>query len=272
MGDRITVDRQRLGRSGLEVSPIGFGGFKIGRNQGIKYPDPYTLPSDEQVDRLLGAMLDIGINYFDTAPAYGLSEQRIGQVISHRRNDLVISTKVGERFEAGQSTYDYSTDAVRQSIERSLHRLRTDVLDLVFVHCDGNDLAILTDTDIVADLQHLRERGLIRAIGMSGKTPEGAKAALAWADVIMVEYHTENRAHEAVMAQAASAGVGVVVKKGLGSGRLVPAEAVRFVLDNPAVGSLLIGSLDLEHMRHNMAVAQQVRSKSGAGCVNRAKR
>src|SRR5690554_164313 len=123
-----------LGTTGMMVSPIGFGAFKIGRNQGIKYAQSYELPDDREVEQLLNGVLDLGINYIDTAPAYGISEQRIGQAIGHRRTEYVLSTKVGETFTNGQSTFDYSSDAVRASIERSCKRLRTDVLDIVFIH------------------------------------------------------------------------------------------------------------------------------------------
>ena len=104
----------------------------------------------------------------------------------------------------------------------------------------------------------LRAEGIVRAIGFSGKDVEGAAAALDWADAIMVEYHLENRAHEPVIAQAAAAGVGVVVKKGLASGHLSPADAIRFVLANPDVSSVLVGSLSLEHLEENVRVAEEV--------------
>ncbi len=158
------VDRE-LGRTGLRVSPIGFGAFKIGRNEGIKYPLDYDLPGDESVSLLLNGVLDLGITYVDTAPAYGSSEQRIGRAIAYRRRELVISTKVGETFESGRSTFDFSAAGVRDSVQRSLQRLRTDVIDLVFAHSDGRDLAVLEDTDVVATLHALRDEGLVRAIG-----------------------------------------------------------------------------------------------------------
>ncbi len=245
------VDRE-LGRTGLRVSPIGFGAFKIGRNEGIKYPRNYDLPDDETVSSLLNGVLDLGITYIDTAPAYGSSEQRIGRAIAHRRRELVISTKVGETFESGRSTFDFSAAGVRDSVHRSLQRLRTDVIDLVFAHSNGRDLAVLGDTDVVATLHALRDEGMVRAIGFSGKTPDGGQAALASADAIMVEYHLENRPHEPVIAQAAAAGVGVVVKKGLASGHLSAGDAIRFVLANPGVSSMLVGSLSLEHLEENV--------------------
>ena len=248
-----TIPTRPLGRTGLDVSVIGYGAFKIGRNEGIKYPNAYDLPDDDAVARLLNGILDLGVTYIDTAPAYGLSEERIGRAVAHRRGEFVLSTKVGETFENGRSTYDFSREGIEASLARSLRRLRTDVLDLVFIHSDGNDLAIQRDTAAVGTLQRLKATGAIRAIGLSGKTVAGAREAFDWADVLMVEYHLDDTSHAEVMAEAAARGIGVVVKKGLASGRLPAGDALRFVLSNPQVSSVVVGGLNLDHIRTNIA-------------------
>jgi aryl-alcohol dehydrogenase-like predicted oxidoreductase len=242
----------------MMLSPIGFGAFKIVRNQGIKYAQGYALPSEDEVSRLLNGVLDLGINYIDTAPAYGLSEERIGTALAARRGEFIASTKVGEKFENGRSQFDFSERGVRESVMKSRERLGREVLDLVFVHSSGDDLNVLRNTDVVQTLQQLKVEGEIRAIGFSGKTVEGARATLEWADAIMVEYHLDDRAHEPVILEASKRGVGVVVKKGLASGRLPAAEAIRFVLANPGVTSLIIGGLDLSHIQANVAIANSV--------------
>jgi len=252
------MDHRRLGRTPFELTPLGFGAVKIGRNVGIKYPRPYDLPGDEDTRALLNAVLDLGINYIDTAPAYGLSEQRIGAFLSHRNSEFICSTKVGERFENGQSTHDFSESAVRASIQRSRRLLKRQTLDIVFVHSDGRDEHIMRDTAVVPTLQQLKSDGVITAIGFSGKTVDGARAALMWADAIMVEYHIEDQSHGPVIDEACDAGVGVIVKKGLASGRLGAAEAVRFVLANPNVTALVVGGLNIDHLRANLAAAQSV--------------
>lgn len=248
------VPRQ-LGTTRFQLSPIGFGAFKIGRNEKIKYDRPYPLPGDQQVAALLDGVLELGINYIDTAPAYGISEQRIGAALGERNDEFICSTKIGERFENGRSHYDFSGKAIVQSVERSCELLKRERLDIVFIHSDGRDMKILQETDAVATLRSLRDEGVIEAIGFSGKTIDGAHHALDWADAIMVEYHLDDRTHEVVMAEAHDAGVGVVVKKGLASGRLPAAEAINFVLRNPAVTSMVIGGLNLEHLRANVQAA-----------------
>ena len=253
-----------LGRTDSTVSPIGFGAFKIGRNQGIKYPTGYDLPDEATVTHLLNGLLDAGINLIDTAPAYGVSEERIGRAVAGRREEFTLSTKVGETFENGESVYDFSADSVRASIERSLQRLQTDVLDLVFVHSDGRDIEIIEQTPVVETLLDLKSQGLIRSVGFSGKTVDGATRALGWADVLIVEYHLDDLSHEDVIAEAAGRGIGVLVKKGLAAGHLSAEEAIQCVLSNPHVDALVIGGLNLDHIRTNIAIAAAVRNRCAA--------
>ena len=258
MESGTNVDPRLLGNTGLFITPIGFGSFKIGRNEGVKYPVGYALPDDREVERILNGVLDAGVNYIDTAPAYGLSEARIGRSISHRRCEYLLGTKVGEQFSNGESHYDFSALAVRKSVERSLHRLKTDVLDIVLVHAHRDDVSILNETDLVSELNAMKDRGLVRAIGFSSKTAEAARMAILWADLIMVEYHLDDTSHTAVMKEASQRGVGVVVKKGLASGRLDPQEAIGHVLRNPSVTSLLIGTLNLSHLQDAVQCANRI--------------
>jgi aryl-alcohol dehydrogenase-like predicted oxidoreductase len=241
------------------VTPIGFGAFKIGRNVGIKYPSGYELPDEATASRLLNNVLDLGINYIDTAPAYGLSEERIGRAIAHRRAEYVLATKVGETFEGGASTYDFSAGAIRSSVRRSLERLRTDRLDLVLIHSPRDDLRVLQSTDAVSVLQELRSEGLIRWIGFSGYTGQAFGAAIEWADAIMATYHPGDTTLTPVLDEALRRGVAVIVKKGLASGRLDAEAAIRFVLSNPSVTTMPIGTLNVDHLRRNLEVAYEVR-------------
>ena len=247
-----------LGTTGFAVSPIGFGAFKIGRNQNVKYPQGYDLPNKATAHRLLNELLDNGVCYVDTAPAYGMSEERIGQAISHRKSEFVLSTKVGETFEDNRSFFDFSSAAIRNSILRSQDRLKLDVLDLVFIHSNGDDLHVLNQTEVVSALQDLKAKGTIQAIGFSGKTVQGTRESLSWADAVMVEYHINDDSHDDVIAEAAAKGVGVVVKKGLASGQLPASKAIRFVLSNKHVNTQIIGGLNSNHIRANLAVANSM--------------
>ncbi|MFO1021820.1 MAG: aldo/keto reductase [Planctomycetales bacterium] len=244
-----------LGHTGLQVSPLGLGAFKIGRNEKIKYPQPYDLPDEQTTARLLNGVLDLGINLIDTAPAYGLSEERIGRHLRTRRSEFLLSTKVGETFENRTSTYDFTAAGIRTSIARSLQRLQTNVLDIVLIHAPAEDLKVLNETPVVETLQQLKDAGDIQAIGFSGKTVAAATQALEWADLLMVEYHSQDQSHASVIAEASRKGVGVFIKKGLAAGHLPPAEAIPFVLNTPGVTSLVLGGLSLNHLTENVRIA-----------------
>jgi aryl-alcohol dehydrogenase-like predicted oxidoreductase len=241
------------------LSPLGFGAFKIGRNQGVRYDASYDLPADAGVDDLLNGLLDLGINYIDTAPAYGVSEEHIGRALAHRRGEFYLSTKVGESFEQGVSRHDFSAAAVHSSVQRSLMRLSTDVIDIAFIHATHDDLRVLRETDVVPALVSLRDRGLVRAIGLSGYTRDAFRESFTWADAMMVEYHPDQTAMADIITEAGERGLVVIVKKALASGRLPADSAISFVLGHAAVTSIVIGSLNLAHMRENWRVACSVR-------------
>ncbi len=259
MGKGCGMDRLALGRSGLDVTPIGYGAFKIGRNEGIKYPHDYDLPDEREASDLLRGLLDLGIAFIDTAPAYGLSEERIGRALADRRHEFTLSTKVGETWEDGRSTFDFTRTGMERSVARSLERLQCDSVDLLLVHSDGGDMELHERHGIDASMRRFRDRGDTRAIGFSGKTTDGMLRALEWSDVIMVEYHAGDRTMEEVIRVAGDRGIGVLIKKGLGSGHLDPAAALGFLLrESPvrdAISSIVIGSLSLDRMTSNVEMA-----------------
>ena len=240
-----------------EVGVIAFGAFKIGRVDPNKYDRPYELPSDIASVRLLDGVLGLGIDLIDTAPAYELSESRIGAALDLRRSEVVISTKAGETREDGHSVYDYSERAIESSVCRSLVRLRARSLDVVFIHSDGHDLDILGNTPVVAVLDRLRRQGLLRAVGFSNRGVEGGMAAIndPRIDAVMVEINRQTTEQLPVIEAAGRLGKAVLVKKPLAQGRLSPADAIPFILERPEVTSIVIGSLDLQHMREACRIA-----------------
>lgn len=251
-----------LGRTGLRVSPLGLGTVKLGRNQGVKYPSSFQIPDDQQARQLLLLARELGINLIDTAPAYGNSEERLGQLLQGQREHWVIVTKVGEEFEQGQSHFDFSARHTRLSVERSLQRLRTDRLELVLVHSDGQDLSILEQTEVYPTLARLKEEGKILAYGFSGKTVEGGLKALHDGDCAMVTYNLQQRAEEAVIQAAAAQGKGILIKKALASGHacLEPGEdpvyrSLELLLGHPGISSGIIGTINPQHLRDNVALA-----------------
>lgn len=251
------MELRELGRTGLRVSTIGLGTTKIGRNQQVKYPAAFELPSDDQVKALLAASRDLGINLIDTAPAYGRSEQRLGEFLPSA-GDWVIATKVGESFEDGRSSYDFSPAAVERSVEQSLVRLRRDSLDLVLIHSNGDDEEILRNSGAVEALRALRDAGVIRAFGASTKTVTGGLIATELCDVVMVAYGRDDREQRVVLEAAAQRGVGVLLKKVLSSGHDAdPGAALAEALAAPGVTSAVVGTTSVEHLRANCAAVER---------------
>lgn len=250
-----------LGSTGLQVSPLGLGTVKFGRNQQVKYPRAFELPDDGQILALLDLAAELGINVLDTAPAYGSSQQRLGELLGRRRDDWVIVSKVGESFVDGRSCFDFGFEHTVQTVEQSLRTLRTDVLDCVLIHSDGNDLDILERQGALDALRTLKERGLIRAHGMSSKTVAGGLRVVRDMDVVMATCNLEYEEELPVLQAADAQGKGVLIKKGLMSGHVQGADAVEasfaHVFAQPGVSSMIVGTLSPQHLRDNAAALQR---------------
>ena len=254
-----------LGSTGLRVSPLGLGTVKLGRDQGVKYPNGFTIPDDEQARLLLAQARDLGINLIDTAPAYGRSEERLGPLLRGQREQWVIVSKVGEEFNDGQSHFDFSAAHTRFSIERSLKRLETDHIDLVLVHSDGNDLHILEHEEVYQTLEALKQEGKIGGFGLSGKTAAGGLKALERGDCAMVTYNLNEQNERVVLDYAAEHGKAILVKKALASGHvcLSPGvDPVRASFDllfaHPGVSSAIVDTINPVHLAHNVATVAAI--------------
>ena len=238
----------------MRVSLLGLGTVKLGRTEGVKYPAPFELPDDAAAGRLLDIARELGINLLDTAPAYGSSEERLGRLLLDQRNRWLIATKVGESFENGVSRYNFTPEGVRTSIKGSLKRLHTDRLDIALIHSDGNDQDILDKLGTLDCLKDLKARGWIRAVGISHKTIAGAERALALGvDVIMATLNLNETGEADLIAKAAAAGCGVLVKKALASGH-TGVDSLRFAASTEGVSSVIVGTINPEHLRENARV------------------
>lgn len=249
------LQKRIIGRSEIEVSVIGLGTVKFGRNQGVKYPAAFSLPSDIELENLLSIATELGINLLDTAPAYGVSEERLGKLLSSKRYDWILSTKVGEEFIQGVSQYDFSPQAITLSVERSLQRLQTDYLDVVLVHSNGDDQRIIEQDNVFDTLAALKQDGKIRAYGMSTKTVVGGLLTVNLADVAMVTYNATSTDDQPIIRHAHENQKGIFIKKALASGHLqsTVADHLRYVFSEPGVTSVIVGTINPEHLRENVA-------------------
>jgi L-galactose dehydrogenase len=153
------MEYRTLGRTGLRVSKLGFGGSPLGNEFGETDPS--------EAERAVHCAIDLGINYFDVAPYYGrtLAETRLGAALVGRRDKVVLATKCG-RYDVAK--FDFSTARIRRSIDESLERLRTDYLDVFLAH----DIEFVNEHQIVDEaipaMRALQGEGKARFIGITG--------------------------------------------------------------------------------------------------------
>ncbi len=273
--DNLRLPQIRQG--GLSFSRLGLGTVKFGRNTGVKYPDAFALPDLKTLSHLLAYAQSLGVNLLDTAPAYGESESRLGQLLQGQREAWVLVGKAGERFEQGVSQFDFSRKAVIESVEQSLKRLKTDYLDLLLIHSDGQDLKIFKENEISVTVQDLKASGKIRLGGMSTKTVEGGLLAIEYLDAVMCCYRPGYEDERPVLERAHQRNKIALLKKVLDSGHQVAAvkmqkgpvndpiaHAMTFAFNHPGVSSVIVGTLDPEHLRHDAACVQEALSSISA--------
>lgn len=196
------MERRRLGKTGMDVSVLGFGGSEIG----------YEHASPETAGALLNRALDLGMNVIDTAECYHTSEEMIGQTIGHRRNDFFLFTKCGHPHGA-ESAPNWSRDSILESIQRSLHRLKTDRVDVVHLHSCSE--AELRKGEAITALQTARERGYTRYIGYSGDSHAARYAAQSGAfDTLQTSINiADQEAIDLTMPLARKNNLGVIAKR-----------------------------------------------------------
>ena len=156
------MKKRRLGRSGLEVSSLGFGSMSIG------IADVYTSSTQSESDAiaLVRHALDLGVNFLDTANIYGDSEIKVGKALKGRRDGVVLATKFGiVRGSSDQKrVVDGSPDNARRCCDLSLERLGVDVIDLYYLHRVDPNVPI---EDTVGAMGELVRSGKVRYIGLS---------------------------------------------------------------------------------------------------------
>jgi aryl-alcohol dehydrogenase-like predicted oxidoreductase len=177
------MNYRALGRTGIVVSEIGFGAWGIGGRTVSQ--TSYGDTDDGTSLAALARAHECGITFFDTSAVYGNghSEALIGQALAGVRHEVVVATKAG--YEAWDRPPDFSAAAIVASTERSLGRLRSDYVDLLFLH--NPPLDVLMAADVRDALARLVASGKVRAWGASTKGPADALEALRAVDVPVIE-------------------------------------------------------------------------------------
>ncbi len=197
----IIVQKRRLGRTGLQVSVIGFGGI------------PIIALSRKEAEKVVRYAYEKGINYFDTARAYGDSEDKMGAALKDVRDDVVIATKTHQRTKE---------DAARAGLKQSLRNLQTDRIDIVQLHgIDSEEMLekALGSEGSLAALEEAKKEGKIDFIGLSGHNPYVLQKAIETGkfDTVLVPLNVlDRRFSEKLIPLAKESDVGVVIMKPLG--------------------------------------------------------
>lgn len=199
----LKVERRVLGKTGMNVSVLGFGGAQIGRDR----------TDQETVETLLNSALDAGLNALDTAECYPGSEEAIGKAVGHRRDDFYVFTKVGHAD--GRGPEGWTAPSIERSIERSLERLKTDHVDLVHLHSCSRE--VLERGEATEALEKAKKAGKTRFIGYSGDG-EDAKFAIESGrfDTLQTSISiADQEALELTLPLARERGMGVIAKRPL---------------------------------------------------------
>lgn len=261
------------GRGGRLVSRLGLGAGQIGQDS----------MDDKQVAQLLNAALDLGITLIDTARGYGLSEERIGRHLTHRRSEYMLSTKLGYGV-AGHA--DWTVGIIGAGVDQALRLLRTDFIDIVHLH--SCELPTLQAGEVIDALVLAKQQGKIGTVAYSGEND-----ALAWAAAdgrfgglecsvnLFDQYSLDT-----TLPSALTAGLGVIAKRPLGNapwrfaqrpeGQYVETYwhrqqqlaydtcglpwdelALRFAAFRPEVSCAIVGTASLQHLIHNAALVDK---------------
>ncbi|WP_414472498.1 aldo/keto reductase [Microvirga sp. M2] len=253
---------------------LGLGLVSIGRAWGYREGLP---PTEEDALALLHHAVSQGITFFDTAPAYGDSERIFGTFLKRqgaKASRLTVSTKMGEHWNAAeQSAFtDHSYDALCRSLDRSLERLGP--IDLLQIH--KASAAALASKEVERAIAYARSNG-IDTFGASVSDLDAARLACtsgAYA-VIQLPYHRLFPSMAPAFAMARDAGMGVLVNRPFGMGRLIPdeagdkacrlKEALAFILEQPFKGVILTGTRSPRHLDESLAAFRAARDGESLG-------
>src|SRR6476646_11819681 len=220
------MQHRSLGNTGIKVSEIGFGAWAIGgAAEASGTPLGWGRTNDDESLAAIRRARDLGVNFFDTADSYGFgrSESLLGIVLSRKRQDVIIGTKVGVvRTSGGELNNDFSKQHIYVAVDRSLKRLRNDYIDLYQVH--NPTLDDLRREDIQDAMARLQDAGKIRFWGVSVFNPEDGLEVVkrSWGHVLQVLYNILNQVPAQDLFPAAKEkGYGIIARVPLASGLLM---------------------------------------------------
>lgn len=273
------MDYRTLGQTGLQVSALGFGGAPIGIPDYLSREDRDSSEFQAQAIAAIREAVANGINYFDTAPAYGdgRSERLLGEALAERRNRVVIATKYG--FRPGQKASAYTA-----SLEQSLQRLRTDYVDVLQLHggvWTEEGAEEILRSEVLDWAENMREQGLCHHLGITAEGPSGALERLLRTGrfhVLEIAYNAiyqsvcdYQREPTGIIPLARSLGIGITTMRPTTCGvlqRLIASEfpeidlarvtqmAINFVLSTPEVDCVIVGIRSVQEVVANVTLSK----------------
>lgn len=231
---------RRLGRTGLMVSVVGFGGVSIQR-----------IPMEASTAVIRRAH-DVGMNIIDSAHSYTDSEEKIGEGIAPHRHDWIVATKTLER----------SRDGVKRDLATSLEKLKTDHIDIYQVHWlnDEEILAqVLKRDGAVAAMREAQAEGLVRFVGLSAHSAEIAIKAVKTGefDTVQFPFNAVEREKGELLNLARSMDVGTIIMKPLAGGNFTNARlALKFVMAEGA-DTAIPGMESIAQVEENAAIGME---------------
>jgi aryl-alcohol dehydrogenase-like predicted oxidoreductase len=274
------MKRNKIGQSTLTVSELGLGCMTLGTNK-------------EKARSIIDIALDAGINYLDTADLYdfGINEEIVGASVKGRREDIIISTKGGNRRENGKNGWfwDPSKAYIKEAVKESLRRLGIDYIDLYQLHGGTADDPI---DETIEAFEELVQEGLIRYYGISSIRPNVIREFVERSNIVsvMMQYSLlDRRPEEEMLTFLANSGVSVIPRGPLAKGlltsewqrklagsngfldyspqelektitdlinlrteRSLQATALQYVLANTAVATAIPGASNIYQIRENV--------------------
>lgn len=277
----MPLPRRILGRTGLEVTQLGYG------SMGLRGPNTWGVRTvnDTDAESFLHSVLDAGINFIDTAPDYGVSEERIGRFLSSRRSEFILATKCGcdyvQHADSLEVRHTWTADVIHRNIETSLQRLQTDKIDVLQFH--GGEAKTLHAAGLIDLLRDYREQGIVRWIGVSSSLPNlPAMIELDVFDTFQIPYSALAPEHHDWISRAANTGAGIIIRGGVAQGGpeaeiqrpalndvwqraslddLLPAGMtkaqmiLRYTLSHPHYHTTIVGTCNPAHLAENVAAA-----------------
>ena len=272
------MEKRILGNTEIEATVLGYGAMEI------RF-DERAGQTDAQAGQVLNAVLDGGINFIDTAPDYGLSEERIGKCIANRRDEYFLATKCGcnipREDNLKRESHIWTRDQVLNNIELSLRRMKTDVIDIWQLH--NPTVEQVEAGDLLAVMQEVKQQGKVRHVSISSRRPDIMKyVERGWFETYQIPYSALERGEENSITDAARSGSGTIIRGGVARGEpgfgqgsagawgqfekanldelRGPDEnrsafLLRFTITHPDMHTTIVGTRNMRHLASNLEAA-----------------